>query len=89
MNSFPDWAMNRWCLYDAINGAVYLKHNYAHGLKIQCPHCGKALRIYKYEAICCDQEFKIGFEAISQRAPIGKHSKTSERGWQSLRSFEP
>jgi hypothetical protein len=89
MKSFPDWAVNRWCLYDAMNGATYLKHPYTHGLKIPCPHCGKALRIDAYQSTCCDQEFKIGFGAISQRAPIGKHTKTAGRGWQGLRLFDP
>ena len=76
-----------WWLYDTTDGRVILKHPYHRGMKVPCPHCGHELTIKDYRAECCGRSFRTGFGAISQREPVGKHTKTSGRGWSSLRPF--
>ena len=76
-----------WWLYDTTTGNVVLKHPYHRGMKVRCPHCGLELTIKDYRAECCGRSFRTGFGEIAQREPVGKHTKTSGRGWSSLRPF--
>lgn len=76
-----------WWLYDTTTGNVVLKHPYHRGMKVPCPHCGLELAIKDYRAECCGRSFRTGFGAIAQKEPVGHHTKTSGRGWSSLRPF--
>jgi hypothetical protein len=84
MNPFPE---KRWYLYDDTNGNIRLKHPYWPKIKVKCPYCNKLLTVENYKAQCCGKIFKTGFWEIHQIEPIGKHNKTSGRGWDSLRPF--
>ena len=86
LDPFPEV---RWYLYDNLSGAVILKHPYRPGLKIRCPHCGEQLKVERYTASCCGEEFKTSFGEIHQRRAVGIHDRTSGRGWASLRPFVP
>ena len=66
---FPE---TRWYLYDNLSGAVILKHPYRLGLKIRCPHCGEQLKVERYTASCCGEEFKTRFGEIHQRRAVGE-----------------
>ncbi len=81
------WHRPIWCLYDNLSNQTILKHPWRKGLEVPCPHCGKILNVIEYKAKCCNQEFKVGNGAISQKNPAGIHSKTAGRGWASLRPF--
>ena len=63
---FPNdvWFNPRWCLYDATNGRVLLKHPFRPDLEIPCPHCGMALLVTQYKAQCCGHTFKTSFGEI-------------------------
>jgi hypothetical protein len=78
-----------WWLYDTTTGNVVLKHFYLQGMTVRCPHCGLELTIKDYKAECCGRTFRTGFGEIAQREPVGKHTKTSGRGWASLRPYLP
>jgi hypothetical protein len=83
---FPE---RRWYLYDNTAGKIILKHPYARGAKVPCPHCGAVLKIENYRAACCGHEFRTSFGEIAQRHPVGDHTRTAGRGWQSLREYKP
>jgi len=80
-------ASSAWWLYDTTDGRVILKHPYRPGMQVLCPHCGHKLTIKDYRAECCGRTFRTGFGEIAQKAPVGKHTKTSGRGWSSIRPF--
>jgi hypothetical protein len=77
-----------WWLYDNTIGNIVLKHPYYRGIKVRCPHCGLELTIKDYRAECCGRSFRISEGEIAQREPVGKHTKTSGRGWASLRPWQ-
>ncbi len=84
LNQFPE---KKWYLYDNTTGSIVLKHPYSRGMEVLCPYCSKPLAVENYRAECCENQFKTGFGEIHQVQPVGKHSKMTGRGWQSLRPF--
>ena len=81
------WHNPIWCLYDTTDGRILLKHPWRLGLPVSCPQCGGPLTVENYKAECCGRHFRIGFNEITQVEPVGTHSRTSGRGWASLRVY--
>lgn len=56
-----------------------------------CPTCELMLIIRHYRAECCDETFRVtgfGSRVVRRVRPIGKHTKTSGRGWASVRPWD-
>ena len=77
-----------WCLYDDMSGRTLLLHPVERRGTVPCPTCCKELVFERYRANCCGQAFRWSYPSVYRVEPIGSHTRTLGRGWQSVRAWK-